>query len=219
MCLFCSVVERVVFKWRQSRMQAFVLFFFLWPHLWHMEVPGPKVQLELQQLRPTPKPQQCQIQAASVTYTTAHGYMRPLTCWARPGIQSIFSQTLCQLLNPLSHHGNCYNAVFLIWVLIWTADFCCPGGLCPLLPPSAYLTFSSLLPCPAHAVQLCLGKAGQDRSPSQCTFLACVSWLSLPGNMDVLLVLTALPAPPRLSSHCFRTLTRFLFITDWCKAA
>ena len=30
-----------------------LLFFFLWPHLWHMEVPGPEVELELP---PWPQP-------------------------------------------------------------------------------------------------------------------------------------------------------------------
>ena len=46
------------------------LFFFLWPHLHHMKVPGPRVKSELQ-LRPMSHPQQCRIQAIAVTYTTA----------------------------------------------------------------------------------------------------------------------------------------------------
>ena len=36
---------------------------------------------------PTPKPQQGQIQAASVTYTTAHSNAGSLTHWLRPGIE------------------------------------------------------------------------------------------------------------------------------------
>ena len=37
--------------------------------------------------QPMPEPQQCQIQATSVTYTTAHGNARSLTHWERPGIK------------------------------------------------------------------------------------------------------------------------------------
>ena len=38
-----------------------------------MEVPRIGAELEMQLLAYTPQPQQCQIQATSVTYTTAHG--------------------------------------------------------------------------------------------------------------------------------------------------
>ena len=54
-------------RWRVVNTQVVVLFyFFLWPHMWHMEVPGPGVELELQ-LWPMPYPQQHQIWAAYVT--------------------------------------------------------------------------------------------------------------------------------------------------------
>ena len=46
----------------------FFFFFFLGPHLWHMEVPRLEAELS-HSCWPTPQPQQCQIQAASVTYT------------------------------------------------------------------------------------------------------------------------------------------------------
>ena len=42
----------------------------------------------------TPQPQQCQIQAASATYTIAHGNARSLTHWARPGIEPMSSWIL-----------------------------------------------------------------------------------------------------------------------------
>ena len=48
----------------------FIYFFFLGPHLWHMEVTRLGVELELQ-LRPVPQPQQCRIQAPSLTYAAA----------------------------------------------------------------------------------------------------------------------------------------------------
>ena len=47
--------------------------FFLWPYLWHMEVPGLGVELELQ-LRPTPQPQQLRIRAASASYAATNGW-------------------------------------------------------------------------------------------------------------------------------------------------
>ena len=56
-------------------------FFFLWPKLWHMEVPGLGVKLELQ-LRSTPQPQQHQIRAASSTLCHSvwqHQNLNPLS--------------------------------------------------------------------------------------------------------------------------------------------
>ena len=47
-------------------------FSFLGPHLQHMDVPRLGIESDLQ-LRPKLQPQQHQIQAASSTYTTAHG--------------------------------------------------------------------------------------------------------------------------------------------------
>ena len=44
---------------------------------------------------PVTEPQQCQIQASSVTYTTVHGNARSsLTHWARPGIETSSSWIL-----------------------------------------------------------------------------------------------------------------------------
>ena len=53
-------------------------FFNLWPHVQYMEVPRlrPGVKSELQ---PTLHPQQHQIQAAPMAYTTAHGIIRSST--------------------------------------------------------------------------------------------------------------------------------------------
>ena len=55
---------------------------------------------------PTPEPQQHGIWAPSVTYTTVHSSTRSLTHWMRPGIKPASSQTLCRVLNPLSHNRN-----------------------------------------------------------------------------------------------------------------
>ena len=54
----------------------FILYCFLGPHLWHMEVPRLGVKLELQ-LPATP--QQHQISAVSATYTAAHSHSGSLT--------------------------------------------------------------------------------------------------------------------------------------------
>ena len=73
---------------------CFVLFcFFLGPHLWHMEVLGLEVGLELQ-LLPTPQPTQCGIWAMSAISITAHGKVEPLTHWVRPGIKPTSSWIL-----------------------------------------------------------------------------------------------------------------------------
>ena len=84
---------------------VFLFFFGRVVQLWHMEVLELKVELEMQ-LRP--QPQQCQVWAISATYSIAHGNTRPLTHWARPRIKPTSSQTLCWVLDHLSHNRNCH---------------------------------------------------------------------------------------------------------------
>ena len=103
---------------------CFVLFFFLGPHLQHMEVPGIGVKLELQ-LRPMPQPQQYQIQAASVTYTATCGNARSLTAWTRPGIKPPSSLWQHQALNSLSHNGNSNFFFFFLSRTHFTVPMCC----------------------------------------------------------------------------------------------
>ena len=55
------------------------LFVFLGLHPWHMEVPRLGVKSELQLPAYTTATQQRQIQATSVSYTTAHGNAKSLT--------------------------------------------------------------------------------------------------------------------------------------------
>ena len=55
---------------------------------------------------PAPQPQQHQIQAVSVNYTTAHGNTRSLTQWARPGIEPTTSWFL---VGFIYHDGNSWN--------------------------------------------------------------------------------------------------------------
>ena len=86
----------VSFKVKNKLLQLFVFIFFfsLWPHLWHMEVPG---------LGSNWSCSQCWFQAASVTYATAYSNAGSLTHWERPGIEPTSSQRQCQVLNPLSN--------------------------------------------------------------------------------------------------------------------
>ena len=65
----------------------------LWLHLWYMEVPrlGSNQSCSCW---PTPQPQQLQIRAASVIYTTALGSAGSLTHWARSGIKPMSSWIL-----------------------------------------------------------------------------------------------------------------------------
>ena len=84
-------------------------FFFLWLHLWHMEIHGLGVKLELW-LRLTPQPQYHQIQATSATHATVlrqhpilnlrkwgyglnsyphSGNIRSLTPWATVGTPTL----------------------------------------------------------------------------------------------------------------------------------
>ena len=84
-------------------------FCFLGPHPWHMELPRLGVKSELHLPAYTT---QCQIQATSATYTTAHGNTGPLTHWVRPGIESTTSWFLAGFINRWatkgtpSHEGN-----------------------------------------------------------------------------------------------------------------
>ena len=76
------------------------VFFFLGPHPWHMEAPGLGVALELQ------------LQA----YTTAHGNAGSLTHGASSGNKPKFSQRQRCVLKQLSHNGNSYVVVILIYL-------------------------------------------------------------------------------------------------------
>ena len=135
----------------RSKVKGF-FFSFLQPHLWHIKIPRPGVESELQ-LHPTPQPQQHKILAVSATYAAAYSITRYLNHWAMPGIELTFSRGQQQLLNPLSHNRNSLKDVntdfkiscdFSIGPLGWAHCYQAPGFfLCPLkLKLSGYLTFS-----------------------------------------------------------------------------
>ena len=100
--LLTSLKELInyIFFWEfygfRSYVQVFNPFFFLvflGPHLWHME------SNRSRSCRPTPQPQQRQIQVTSVNYTTAHGNAVSLTHRARPGIKPESSWVLVGFVN------------------------------------------------------------------------------------------------------------------------
>ena len=79
-------------------------FCFLGPHPWHMKVPRLGLNWSYS-CQPIQQPQQRRIQAASVTYTTAHSNARSPIHWARPGIKPMPQQWQHWILNQLSHQG------------------------------------------------------------------------------------------------------------------
>ena len=100
-----------------------------------------------------PQPQQCQIQATSMTYTTAHGNAGSLTHGARPGIGPATSRFLVRfisavpwwefldpLLNMHCPHTDC-KMTYLgsIWCLVIF--------MCPLLPCTYSRSSRDLCPC------------------------------------------------------------------------
>ena len=88
-----------------SPVTNFFFFFFLGPHSQRMEVP----RLGWNQsysCRPIPQPQQCRIQAASVTYTIAHDNTRSLTHWARLRIKPVSSCMLIRFVNHWAMTGT-----------------------------------------------------------------------------------------------------------------
>ena len=71
------------------------LFSFLGPHSWHMEVPRPAVELELQlPAYASATTAARQLPSHVCDYTTAYGNARSLLCWARPGIKPASSWIL-----------------------------------------------------------------------------------------------------------------------------
>ena len=71
----------------------YFIFFFLGPHLKHMDVPRLGVESSCS-CWPIPQPQQCGIQAASANYTTAHVNAGSFIHWVGPEIKPTSSWIL-----------------------------------------------------------------------------------------------------------------------------
>ena len=94
-------------------------FFFLRPHLQHMEVPGLGIESKLP-LRPTPQSQRHGIWAASVIYAAACSNAGSLTHRVRPGIKPASSWRLCLALSLLSHSGDSQSRYNFLITSIWS---------------------------------------------------------------------------------------------------
>ena len=105
----------------------FFFFFFLGQHPWHMGVPRLGVQSELQ-LPVFVIAQQCQIPAASVTYTAAHSNAGSLTHWVRPGMDLISSWILVGFVNCWATMGTPH-----FFYNLPTGGFCFSTGVIFLL--------------------------------------------------------------------------------------
>ena len=79
----------------------FSSFFFLGPHLWHMEVLMPGVESD-----PYTTTTATWNRGVSTAHTTAHHNTRSLTHWVRPGIKSASSWILVEFINHLAMMGT-----------------------------------------------------------------------------------------------------------------
>ena len=107
-----SWLEYMLFKSYFNFLVFFFFFFFLFQGhtcgLWRFPGQGSNWSYSC---RPTPQPQQCQIQAEFMTYTTAHGN----ACDLRHSSQK------CQILTPLSEaRDRTSNLMVPSWI-----HFCC----------------------------------------------------------------------------------------------
>ena len=81
-------------------------------YLWHMEVPRLRGNQSCS-CQPTAKPQQHEIWASCVTYTTAHGNAGSLTHWVRPGIEPVSSWMLVRSANRSAMTGTPWGGFFV----------------------------------------------------------------------------------------------------------
>ena len=87
---------------KMARFHSFFLFFFLGPHLQHMEVAGLRAEAKLQ------LPASATAKATpSATIRCSLWPCRILLCWGRPGIKPTFLWILSRAL-LLGHKGNSY---------------------------------------------------------------------------------------------------------------
>ena len=89
--------SNAIFSRKFRFLMLLLLFCFLGPYLWHVEVPS----LGLNQSCScwfAPQPQQCKIQATFAAYTTAHSNSRSLTHRTRLGIEPASSWFLVRFI-------------------------------------------------------------------------------------------------------------------------
>ena len=82
-----------------------IFFFFLWPHMQHMEFPGPGVKSELQPPAYTTATT-TQDPSCICDLAAAYGDSGSLTHQERPGVKPSSSLTLRMVLKLLIHNGT-----------------------------------------------------------------------------------------------------------------
>ena len=85
-------------------------------------------------------PQQCQIQALSSTYTTAHGNTRSLTHWARPGIEPTTSWFLVGFIYAVPQ-PELLLSVFMNYFTTLSISFESNQGICPFMTGLFHLSW------------------------------------------------------------------------------
>ena len=129
-CGPCSKTSPFFLGTVSNKLSSLFLFFFLGPHLWHMEIPwlGVESELHLQAYATataTPDPSQ----ATCANCAAACDNARSLTHWGKPGIEATSSWRWCQVLNPLSHSRNSPTSLFsgsglpICWPYYWPHFF------------------------------------------------------------------------------------------------
>ena len=105
-------------------MTFFFLFFFLWPHLWHTEVPRVGVELELQlpayatATAMTDPSHICNLHHSSQQLQI----LNPLS-EARDQTQVLVDTSLdC---NPLSHNGNSDSVLYIFFFILFSIMILC----------------------------------------------------------------------------------------------
>ena len=95
-------------RWQCTRILFFFFFCFLWPHLWHKEVPKLRgwneneaavAELCHNHSNPVSKPH-------LPSMATACSKAGSLTQWVRPGVEPTSSETLCWVLNLMNRNRN-----------------------------------------------------------------------------------------------------------------
>ena len=144
---------------------GFFGFFWKGAHLQYMEVPRLGVDQSCS-CRPTPEPQQCQIQAVSATYTTAQGNTGSLTHGARPGIEPTSAWLLVRFVSAVPQWE--LQALATLWNGYW-----CALGRVPSLTNTCKPSTSLPLPSNSelHAAKVLGASNAFQRRPGPCAAL------------------------------------------------
>ena len=179
------------------------VFCFLGPHFRHMEVFRLRAESESYSCQAIAQPQQCQTQATSLTYTTAHGNVRPLTHWARPGIELASPWILVGFVSSVPQTEL---PLFILWLNPGHKEVPGPGTefWAPATTHDATRSFNPLL--------------GQRSNLHLCNNLSCCCWIlnycAMAGPPEVLSILKSKFG--KRTSEYFILIFIFWKLPDYC---